>query len=139
LRIEFFEEDKMISPFFKGVFGVGLGEVILLFRMETTIRGCVFGWHGREKFGWVVFLGDMGGRSLVVFQGKKVRVFFVFQKTFIWWCGMVWIFFSFIIWWFNEDIFSRKYFKQINVIFLGMKKIQHKIWNFNKKIKQYFV
>jgi hypothetical protein len=41
----------MISPFSKGVFGVQLGEVILLFGMETIIRGCVFGWHGREKFG----------------------------------------------------------------------------------------
>jgi hypothetical protein len=41
----------MISPFSKGVFGVGLGEVILLFGMETILRGCVFGWHRREKFG----------------------------------------------------------------------------------------
>ncbi len=45
------EKDKMISPFSKRVFGVRLGEVILLFGMETIIRGCVFGWHGREKFG----------------------------------------------------------------------------------------
>jgi hypothetical protein len=51
LRIEIFEEDKMISPFFKAVFWVGLGEVILPFWMETILRGCVFGWHGREKFG----------------------------------------------------------------------------------------
>ncbi len=49
--MENFEEDEMISPFSKGVFGVRLGEVILLFGMETIIRGCVFGWHGREKFG----------------------------------------------------------------------------------------
>jgi hypothetical protein len=49
LRIEFFEEDKMISVFFKGFFGVGLGEMILLFGMETIIRGC-YGWHGKEKF-----------------------------------------------------------------------------------------
>ncbi len=41
----------MISSFFKGVFKVRLGEVILLLGMETIIRGCVFGWHGREKFG----------------------------------------------------------------------------------------
>jgi hypothetical protein len=51
LRIEIFEEDKMISSFSKGVFEVPLGEVILLFGMETIIRGCVFGWHGKEKFG----------------------------------------------------------------------------------------
>ncbi len=41
----------MISLFSKGVFGVQLGEVILLLGMETIIGGCVFGWHGREKFG----------------------------------------------------------------------------------------
>jgi hypothetical protein len=51
LRIEIFEENKMISFFFKGVFWVGLGEVISLFGMETILRGCVFGWHGREEFG----------------------------------------------------------------------------------------
>jgi hypothetical protein len=51
LIIEIFEEDKMISPLSKGVFGVRLGKVILLFGMETIIRGCIFGWHGREKFG----------------------------------------------------------------------------------------
>jgi hypothetical protein len=69
----------MISPFSKGVFGVRLGEMILLFgSMETILRGCVFGWHGREKFG--------------CFQGKKVGVFFVFQKIFLWWCEMGWNF-----------------------------------------------
>jgi hypothetical protein len=57
----------MISPFSKGVFGMGLGEVILLFGMETIIRGCVFGWHG--------------GKSLVVFQGRKVGVFFCFPTN----------------------------------------------------------
>ncbi len=45
-----FEEDKMISPFSKRVFGVGLGEMILFFGMETILRGCVFGWHGTKKF-----------------------------------------------------------------------------------------
>jgi hypothetical protein len=46
-------------------------------------------------------MGGMGRRSLFVFQGRKVGVFFVFQKTFLWWCGMGWNFvfllFSFII------------------------------------------
>jgi hypothetical protein len=60
----------MISPYFKGVFGVGLGEVILLFGMETIIKGCIFGWHRKEKFG--------------IFQGRKVGDFFVFQKIFLW-------------------------------------------------------
>ncbi len=41
----------MISSFSKGVFEVRLGEVILLSGMETIVRGCVFGWHGKEKFG----------------------------------------------------------------------------------------
>jgi hypothetical protein len=57
----------MISPFSKGDFGVGLGKVILLFGMETIPRGCVF--------------GGMGGRSLVVFQGRKVGVFSCFPKN----------------------------------------------------------
>ncbi len=29
---------------------MGLEKVILLFGMETILRGCVFGWHGRERF-----------------------------------------------------------------------------------------
>jgi hypothetical protein len=41
----------MISPFSKGVFRVGLGDVFFYFGLKTIIRGCVFGWHGREKFG----------------------------------------------------------------------------------------
>jgi hypothetical protein len=54
------------------------------------------------------FLGSMGGRSLVVFQSKKVDFFKFFKELFFWWCGMGWlekgggyfflIFFSFVIW-----------------------------------------
>jgi hypothetical protein len=36
----------MISLFFKGVFGVGLGKVILFFGMETIIKGCVLNFWG---------------------------------------------------------------------------------------------
>jgi hypothetical protein len=72
--------------------------------------------------------------------------FFLFSKKYFFsgagWGGIIiFLLFSFIIWWLNEDIFLGKYFKQINVIFLDMKNFQHKIefWKFNKEIKQYFV
>jgi hypothetical protein len=59
----------MISPFSKGFVGVGLGQLILLFGIETM--------YAKGSF----FLGGMGGRSLVVFEGRKVGVFFVFLKN----------------------------------------------------------
>ncbi len=34
------------------------------------------------------FLGGMGGKSLVVFQGKKVGLFQFSKELFFWWCGM---------------------------------------------------
>jgi hypothetical protein len=34
------------------------------------------------------FLGGMRGRRLVVFQGKKVGFFLIFEELFFWWCGM---------------------------------------------------
>jgi hypothetical protein len=34
------------------------------------------------------FLGGMGGRSLVVIQGRKVVFFKKFKALFFWWCVM---------------------------------------------------
>jgi hypothetical protein len=34
------------------------------------------------------FLGGMGRRSLVVFQGRKVGFFPFFKELFFWWCGI---------------------------------------------------
>jgi hypothetical protein len=49
------------------------------------------------------------------FKVGRLRFFLFFKKHFF--GGVGW----------GEDIFSRQYFKQINVIFLGMKKFQRKI------------
>jgi hypothetical protein len=55
----------------------------------------------------IVYLGDMGARSLVLSQGMKVvlKNKIKFKELFLWWCGMGWLekggwiysFFSFII------------------------------------------
>jgi len=37
------------------------------------------------------FWGGMGGKSLVVFPGRKVGGFLFFKKYIIWWCGMGWL------------------------------------------------
>ncbi len=42
-------------------------------------------------FGEVIFLGGWGLSQGVVFQGRKVGVFFVFQGILLWWCGMGWL------------------------------------------------
>jgi len=34
------------------------------------------------------FLGGMGGKSLVVFQGRKITFFKKFKELFFWWCEM---------------------------------------------------
>jgi hypothetical protein len=39
----------------------------------------------------VCFLGGMGGGSLVVFQGRKVRFKKNSKQLFFWWCGMGWL------------------------------------------------
>ncbi len=39
----------------------------------------------------VCFLGGMGGRSLVVFQSRKVGFLKKFKELFFWWCGMGWL------------------------------------------------
>jgi hypothetical protein len=55
------------------------------------------------------FLGGMGRRSLVVFQGlEKVRLFLFCKELFFWWCGMgclekvdgfaFFVFFLWVIW-----------------------------------------
>jgi hypothetical protein len=42
--------------------------------MGTNGKGCL--------------LGGMGGRSLVIFQGKKMRFFLISKELFFWWFGM---------------------------------------------------
>jgi hypothetical protein len=60
LRIEIFEEDKMISSFSKGVFGVQLGKVILLFGMGDYYKGLCF-WVAWEGEVWLFFkVGRLG-------------------------------------------------------------------------------
>ncbi len=39
----------------------------------------------------VCFLCGMGGRSLVVFQGRKVGFFLFSKELFFWLCGMAWL------------------------------------------------
>jgi hypothetical protein len=43
------------------------------------------GWGLTQRVG---FLGSMGGRSLVVFQGRKVGFKKISKELFFWWCGM---------------------------------------------------
>jgi hypothetical protein len=57
------------------------------------------------------FLNGMGGRSLVVFQGRNMGFFKFSKELFFWWCGMgclekvdgyvfffFLVFFPFVIW-----------------------------------------
>ncbi len=39
----------------------------------------------------VCFLGGMGRRSLVVYQGRKVGFKKNSKELFFWWCGMGWL------------------------------------------------
>ncbi len=71
----------MISPFSKGVFGVGLGELILLFGMETMLRGRFFWVAWGEEVWLFLKVGRLGffsvfqkKNSLVVWDG--VHIFF---------------------------------------------------------------
>ncbi len=63
--------------------------------MGTNPKGC--------------FLGSMGVRSLVIFQGRKVGFLKFSKELFFWWCGMgclkkageyvfFLVIFSFVIW-----------------------------------------
>jgi hypothetical protein len=88
--------------------------------MGTNSKGC--------------FLGGMGGWSLVVFQSREVEFFLFFEELFFWWCGMgclekvdfilfyFWSFFSFMIWWLNEDFFSNFFYIK-SISFFGEWKI----------------
>ncbi len=97
-------------------------------------RGDFTFWGGDYSKGlcfWVAWEGEV----LLFFKVGRLGFCFVFQKILLWWCGMGWNFF-FIIWWLNEDIFSRKYFRQINVIFLGMNKLIIQKLNFENLTKR---
>jgi hypothetical protein len=37
------------------------------------------------------FLGGMGGRSLVISQGRKVGFLLFSKELLFWWCGMGWL------------------------------------------------
>jgi len=69
-------------------------------------------------------LGSTGGRSLVIFQSRKVE-FFLFFKDFFIFGGVGWggwrkgvgiflFYFSFVIWRLNEEFFLEIYFIKVN-------------------------
>jgi hypothetical protein len=62
-----------------------------------------------------VFLGGMGGRTLVVFQGRKVRVFFFFPKniSLVVWDGVEFFFSSFFLSYYDDLM---KIYSQENIL-----------------------
>ncbi len=129
------EEDEIIPPLSKGGFiifpkGIGTNEFCL-------------GWGQTWKvFSWVAW----EGKVWLFFKARRWDLkFFPRNYSFgsvrwgVWrkWMSIFFLFYFFVIWWLNEIFFSRKYFIKINILFLGMEKIQHK--NLIERTKNYFV
>ncbi len=91
--------------------------------MGTNPKGCFLGGIRRRG---LVFFFEAWRWDFLIFQGIILLVMWGRVCGGSGWVCFFLVFFSFVIWWLNEDFFSRKYFIKIN-IFLGEWK------NFNTK------